>query len=118
MATEKPQTLAEAVHALKLLLPAQQLDTIRVSSETDLIRFHFNLGSYIRNLWVHRNGSPLTARIRARGGRLADGDALSGLIIEALWHDLNGTPFDLRTSVHFAALAPTDNPDVMLTALG
>src|SRR5687767_12258493 len=98
MKIEKPTTLADAINALKILLPPEQLETVRRSSAEDLIRFHFNLGSYIRNLWVHRNGSPLTSRIRARGGKVAEGDALSNLIIEALWHDLNDTPFDLHES--------------------
>lgn len=117
MKIEKPTTLQDAVTALKALLPPQQLDTVRVSSVEDLIRFHFNLGSYIRNLWVHRNGSPLTARIRARGGKVAEGDALSNLIIEALWHDLNGTLLDLHDSANFKAIAPCDNPEAVLTAI-
>lgn len=117
MKIEKPTTLADAIHALKALLPAEQLETVRRSSAEDLIRFHFNLGSYIRNLWVHRNGSPLTARIRARGGKVAGGDALSNLIIEALWHDLNGTPFDLHESSNFRAIAPCDNPEAVLLAI-
>lgn len=117
MKIEKPTTLQDAVTALKALLPPQQLDTVRVSSAEDLIRFHFNLGSYIRNLWVHRNGSPLTARIQARGGKVAEGDALSNLIIEALWHDLNGTPFDLHDSANFKAIAPCDNPEAVLAAI-
>jgi hypothetical protein len=117
MKTEKPNTLADAVNALKNLLPPEQLDVVRRSTEEDLIRFHFNLGAYIRNLWVYRHGSPLTARIRARGGRIAEGDALSNLIIEALWHDLNGRTLNLHDSVNFRALAPGDNPEAVLTAI-
>ena len=117
MKIEKPNTLPDAVNALKVLLPAEQLETVRRSSAEDLIRFHFNLGAYIRNLWVHRHGSPLTARIRARGGRVAEGDALSNLIIEALWHELNGRAFDLHTSENFKAIAPCDNPEAVLTAI-
>ena len=117
MKIEKPTTLADAVHALKILLPPEQLDVVRRSSAEDLIRFHFNLGAYIRNLWVYRHGSPLTARIRARGGRVAEGDALSNLILEALWHDLNGRELDLHTSENFKALAPGDNPEAVLAAI-
>ena len=117
MKIEKPTTLADAVAALKILLPPEQLDVVRRSSAGDLIRFHFNLGAYVRNLWIYRHGSPLTSRIRARGGHIADGDALSNLIIEALWHDLNATSFDLTASPNFRAIAAADNPDAVLTAL-
>lgn len=97
----KPETIPDAVRELRNLLPSQQLDVIRRSKTEDLIRFHFNLGAYIRNLWVYRDGSPLTSRVRATGGRVGQGDELSNLIIEALWHDLNGREFDIRGSTHF-----------------
>lgn len=103
---EKPATIPQAVKALRALLPADQLAVIKRSSADDLIRFHFNLGQYIRNLWVHREGSPLTKRIRDLGGHVADGDEVSRLVLEALWHDLNGTPFDVAQSSHFQLLLP------------
>jgi hypothetical protein len=108
MTLGKPATIPEAIGALRRLLPAEQLEVIRRSSGEDLIRFHFNLGSYIRNLWVHRDGSPLAARIRATGGQVGDGDELSRLIIEALWHDLNGRDFDLGGSSHFRHILQDD----------
>lgn len=100
----KPETIPDAVRALRKLLPSEQLEVIRRSTVEDLVRFHFNLGAYIRNLWVHRDGSPLTSRIRALGGKVGHGDEVSNLIIEALWHDLNGREFDIRRSSHFGRI--------------
>lgn len=117
MTLGKPATIPEAVRALRKLLPAEQLDVIRRSSVEDLIRFHFNLGSYIRNLWVHRDGSPLVTRIRATGGQVGDGDELSRLIIEALWHDLNDRDFDLRSSSHFKHILQDDDAAPGLAAV-
>jgi len=109
MLVEKPATIPQAISALEILLPPEQLDVIKRSKPEDLIRFHFNLGQYIRNLWVYREGSPLTKRIRALGGKVAEGDEVSRLIIEAFWHHLNGTPFDLETSEHFRLMLPNDD---------
>jgi hypothetical protein len=117
MTLGKPATIPEAIGALRRLLPAEQLEVIRRSSGEDLIRFHFNLGSYIRNLWVHRDGSPLAARIRATGGQVGDGDELSRLIIEALWHDLNGRDFDLRGSSHFQHILQDNDAAPQLVAV-
>jgi uncharacterized protein DUF6794 len=104
MALSPPGTLREAVEALRALLPPKQLDVIKRSTEGDLIRFNFNLGSYIRNLWVYRGGSPLTRSIQSAGGRVGAGEEFSNLIIEALWHELNGSKFDVRRSTHFQML--------------
>lgn len=113
---EKPRTLPQAVQALHILLPASQLDVIRRSAPDDLVRFHFNLGAYIRNLWVH-DGSPLNVRARAAGARVGDGDELSRLIIEALWHDLNGAPFDVTQSSHFHLLLDAEQNATQLAAV-
>ena len=115
---DKPRTVPEAVRALRVLLPSSQLDVIRRSTPDDLVRFHFNLGAYIRNLWVHRGGSPLTTRVRAAGGRVDEGDELSRLIIEALWYDLNDVPFDVTLSAHFRhLLTSADNASHLATVL-
>ena len=115
---EKPRTVPDAVRALHVLLPPGQLDVIRRSAPNDLVRFHFNLGAYIRNLWVHDDGSPLIARAHAHGGHIGDGDELSNLIIEALWHDLNGVAFDILTSAHFRLLLESAEQESQLaTAL-
>ena len=114
---EKPRTVPEAVQALRVLLPDDQLAVIRRSAPDELIRFHFNLGSYIRNLWVHRDGSPLATRVRAAGGRVGEGDELSRLIIEALWCNLNAISFDVVHSAHFRLLLPSEESALQLATV-
>lgn len=111
---KKPHTIPDALRILKALLPSEQLGTLQRSSHDDLVRFHFNLGSYIRNLWVHRDGSPLTRRIRGAGGRVAEGDDVSNLVLEALWYDLNGRPFDIQSSPNLKRIAPNEDTAVKL----
>ena len=85
---------------LRQLLRPEELEVIRRSTLEDLARFHFNHGEFVRNLWVHRGGSPLAERISEAGGTVANGDDLSQLVLEALWYDLNGKVYDVGCSAH------------------
>lgn len=111
---KKPHNIPDALRILKALLPPEQLAVIKRSTEEDLVRFHFNLGSYIRNLWVHRDGSPLTRRIRGAGGRVGEGDDVSNLVLEALWHDLNARRFDILASNNLKRIAPNEDTALKL----
>lgn len=105
MIEQQPSTVRDAVSILQRLLRHDELEVIRQSRKIDLARFHFNHGEYIRNLWVHRGGSPLTSRIKEAGGCVGTGDDFSQLVIEALWHDLNGLPFEIQKSEHYLRIA-------------
>lgn len=104
MLVEQPKTIRDTVLMLRQLLRPDELQVIKQSKVTDLARFHFNHGEYIRNLWVHRGGSPVTKRINDAGGEVGQGNEFSQLVIEALWHDLNGQPFELQSSPHFQSM--------------
>lgn len=106
MLEQQPQSIRDTVAILRRLLRPDELNVIRSSKQSDLARFHFNHGEYIRNLWVHRGGSPVTQRINAAGGNVGQGNEFSQLVIEALWHDLNNKPYDIRSSEHFQRIAP------------
>ncbi|HEX6066528.1 MAG TPA: DUF6794 domain-containing protein [Longimicrobiales bacterium] len=108
MLEDQPRTIRDAVTLLKRLLREDELEVIRNTKRSDLARFHFNHGDYIRNLWVHRGGSPVTQRINAAGGDVGQGNEFSQLVIEALWHDLNNRPFDLGSSEHFNRIVQAD----------
>jgi hypothetical protein len=101
MLEQQPRTIRDAVTILQRLLRTDELEVIKHSSRTDLARFHFNHGEYIRNLWVHRGGSPLTCRINEAGGCVGTGDDFSQLVLEALWHELNGRSFTVVESEHY-----------------
>lgn len=107
MLEHQPRTIRDTVMLLKRLLREDELQVIKNTRRGDLARFHFNHGDYIRNLWVHRGGSPVTQRINAAGGNVGQGNEFSQLVIEALWHDLNDQPFDLRSSEHYHRIVDT-----------
>jgi hypothetical protein len=108
MIEQQPRTIRDAVSILQRLLRPDELDVIKHSKKPDLARFHFNHGEYIRNLWVHRGGSPLTSRINAAGGCVGTGDDFSQLVLEALWHDLNGQPFVIGNSEHYKRIVQNE----------
>ena len=101
MTNLKPTNLSDAVAQLRRLLRPEELENVKRASLEDLARFYFNHGEYVRNLWVHRGGSPLTQRITAAGGTIGDGGEFSLLVLEALWHDLNGLSYDISMSPHY-----------------
>lgn len=105
MPEQPPQTLRQAVDILQRLLRPDELDVIKHSTPADLARFHFNHGEYIRNLWVHRGGSPLTSKITEAGGCVGTGDDFSQLVLEALWYDLNEQPYHIGDSEHYKRIA-------------
>jgi hypothetical protein len=106
---QKPCNVRDAICILRRLLRPEELEVVKHSRKCDLARFHFNHGEYIRNLWVHRGGSPLTRRIMAAGGSVGNGDDFSQLIMEALWHDLNDEPYQLEASAHYQRIMQTGN---------
>jgi hypothetical protein len=101
MLEHQPRNIRDTVTLLRRLLRPDELAVIKSARQSELARFHFNHGEYIRNLWVHRGGSPVTERIKAAGGEVGQGNEFSQLVIEALWHDLNNKPYDIRKSEHF-----------------
>jgi hypothetical protein len=106
MLEQQPQSIRDTVAILRRLLRPDELNVIKNSKPSELARFHFNHGEYIRNLWVHRGGSPVTQRINAAGGNVGQGNEFSQLVIEALWHELNNKPYDIQSSEHFKRIAP------------
>jgi hypothetical protein len=101
MMHDQPRTIRDTVKLMRELLREDELQVIKQSKQCDLARFHFNHGEYIRNLWVHRGGSPVTHRINDAGGVVGQGNDFSQLVIEALWHDLNDRPYEMSRSEHF-----------------
>ena len=101
MTQSKPSSLSDAVEQLHTLLRPEELEAVRRSKREDLARFYFNHCEYVRNLWVHRGGSPLTQRITAAGGTIGDGGEFSLLVLEALWYDLNNLTYDVGSSEHY-----------------
>lgn len=79
-----PTTIDAAVRVLLGLVPAEELGTITQMAEGDLINVHLGLGQWIRNnfgLWKENLGL-----MEATGA--SDPDEASGVIVKALWQQL------------------------------
>jgi len=84
-----PETIAEAVGRLMLILDGEQKIAIASMQEDDLIDLHFSLGMLIRNGFsLHQPGSKLLADCE-----VIHPDDASGVIVKALWDKLVGTKF-------------------------
>ena len=83
-----PKTKAEAVVLLKQKMKKEDLAELAATSKNQLIgKYHFGLGTYIRNAFgVWRGNKDLWNDIT--GGKSMHPDDLSSVIIEALWEDL------------------------------
>ena len=84
MATQEPQTVAQAVEWLGSMLTQSELVEIKNTPQEDLILLHFGLGTTLRNtldLW-HGNEA-----LCNDAGRVHPDD-VSLIIIEALWKKL------------------------------
>src|SRR6186997_3484717 len=75
----QPHTLAEALEQLETTLPSETLNDIRQSSESDMIQYHFGLGTWMRNHWGLWSGGPLYDELHGLG--LTHPDDMSSLIL-------------------------------------
>jgi hypothetical protein len=99
--TALPTNLDEAVAALMKMLPQDQLDLFKNwKYEEAQANAHHSVGQMIRNEWKLWHASPLAEWFRNEL-RTTHADDMSGMILDALWCDLNSTP--RRTAELFAA---------------
>lgn len=92
---QPPETIAEAVDRLMMILNDEQKIALTVMRESELINLHFSLGMAIRNAFgLHEPGSKLLASCNnaSHPGILYNAshpDDVSGMIINKLWTRLN-----------------------------
>ena len=90
-----PTTLAEAHAELERVLPAETLAEIDgMTSECEMVRYHFSLGLSIRNGWGLWHDSPLARYMQQLG--FTHPDDMSGVILETFWCKRHGTDFRLE----------------------
>lgn len=76
------------VDELKKVTPPESLARIRAMAEKDLVQLHFDFGMAIRNRWLWGERDPaLVQFFHAKG--IDHPDAMSMVLIRALWQDLN-----------------------------
>jgi hypothetical protein len=85
---QQPETVADAVDRLMMILDGEQKIALVAMAQEDLMDLHFSLGAAIRNsFWLHKPGSKLLASC----GAFVHPDDASGVIVKALWDKLRGT---------------------------
>jgi hypothetical protein len=90
-----PPTLAEAHTELERLLPPETLAEIdAMSSEKDMIKYHFSWGLNMRNGWGLWAGSPLAKHLQELG--FTHPDAMSGVILATFWRKRHGQDLNLE----------------------
>lgn len=83
----QPKSKEEAVSVLKQKLSEEDLNKLGDSTRDNLVKYHFGLGTYIRNAFGIWGGNKALWD-DLTGGEPMHPDNLSGIIIEALWVDL------------------------------
>ena len=90
-----PTDLDAAVMQLMAILGvSQQLESFKGKSMEDCAGiYHHSLGMVIRNAWgLWDSETAISKHLEALG--IHHGDDRSAAIFRALWHHVNGTPFD------------------------
>lgn len=84
-----PETVAEAVDKLMMVLDDEQKIVIASLQEEDLIDLHFSLGMAIRNAFgLHKPQSKLLTSCG-----VVHPDDVSGVIIKILWMKIKNEPY-------------------------
>ncbi|NEO88308.1 MAG: hypothetical protein F6J87_29230 [Spirulina sp. SIO3F2] len=94
-----PSDLTDAIDSLKSELSRQELEFIRVSDESDLVRLHHSLGRSIRNEWDLWADSRLANWFNEMD--IFHPDDMSAIIIKSLHRDLAGRPLELEEQIDY-----------------
>ncbi len=92
-----PKTISDAVNRIIDTMSEKEKSSLRSTQFNELIKFHFCLGSFIRNEFGLNNGNDalMKACVRSRHNDferlffLNDPDEASGFIVEEVWKRLN-----------------------------
>jgi hypothetical protein len=92
-----PSTLDEAIDILKQELSPETLRVMREEPQSEMARYHHNLGMRIRNRWGLWGKSPLRDHFVGLG--LEHADDMSSLILTSLRRHLRGEPLRVEEQV-------------------
>ena len=94
-----PSDLADAHAELLRILPSNVVVEIRAAKEADMIRYHLDLGMWLRNNWGLWRSSRLSRFFNRIG--IHHPDDMSGIILDTFWCHLHGTPWRLNERVAY-----------------
>lgn len=89
-----PQNLEDCFRELNKMLPPKLIGDIKKGTERDMIKFHLNLGMWIRNNWGLWRGSRLSEHFNRIG--INHPDDMSSIILHSYWRNLHHKPIKLK----------------------
>lgn len=95
-----PHTLDDALSTLERVLSAEMQVKMRAGREQDMLDYHFTIGLWLRNHWLHGGleERPLRRWFRTTYGEL-QADDMSGIVLTSFWRRLNDRPIDVKGQV-------------------
>lgn len=102
---KKPTVFSDTIGLLDEMLNEEQKKELAETKEQDIARFHFSLGSWIRNNWIYDKGSPLGVEVRKNYP--TDIDGYSAAIIKVYHRHLCNKP--LNTDAELSKLISLAN---------
>ncbi len=95
-----PECLRKCNEYLDKELPDSNKAEFQKIKSDDVIMYHFGLGMYIRNIWLHGDRNPvLIDWFVSRGFRSPD--EISNIILKVYWHHVNNKQFDIDSLLTF-----------------
>ncbi len=94
-----PRNLEECLSELNRLWDSAFVDKFKRTEESELAKYHFTLGIWLRNNWGLWKGDTLARWFNSIG--IVHPDDMSGIIIQSYWRELNSKPIDLDVQVQY-----------------
>jgi hypothetical protein len=94
-----PTDLEDCFLELKKMLPEKTVTEMKSGPEKDMIKYHFGLGTWMRNNWGLWAGSRLRDYLHKLG--LRHPDDMSSVILKSFWRHLNGKPLKIDEQVKY-----------------
>lgn len=88
--SDLPVNLEECFTALEKTLTPEQKQQFVLSAEDDLIEYHFTIGLFIRNNWLHGDSSQLREYFKELG--IEHPDDMSAIVLTSYWRHLHNQP--------------------------
>jgi hypothetical protein len=104
--TLPPQNVDQAVCELTKILSEADIRDIKTRRESEMWRYHYNLGLGIRNKWLIKN-SPLNSFFVQHG--IYERDEMSNIVLVSFWRSLHDLPINFQEQISQYKLAHPNN---------
>ncbi len=94
-----PRNIEDAVRELDHMLPSELVEEMKTVPAWDMVKYHLNLGMWLRNNWGLWRGSRLKDYFKKMG--IFHPDDMSGIILGSYWQHLHSRPLRIKEQVIF-----------------